>query len=559
IGGSEQGLVNNYRLIGFGYYSPETYSPVYVGMQETSIAGSGKGDLIFGTRSVTTDTAPSERMRIDSNGNVGIGTNAPLTVLDVRNGAIAAGSQSSTLGGEVRFYETGVTGDNFVAFRAPANLAATSTWLLPNADGANGSVLTTNGAGSLAWAAAAGGDFLKNGSVTMTGQLKGIAPTTAAAPSFTFANDTDTGMYSLGNGTLNFAANGSDFMRYGAGTAQLEYIGIPSVYQTFEWGNASNHIWASQNSAAQAAFLVESGASGSSKLGAVTMSNNTMSISTSSQNGSAPISFKTNDIPRMLIATSGEIGIGTSSPEALLHTNASLTGDAATYYFGTKNITDIAPSGASSATGYYGAFRRMTTSSSNITGRDIMADESSLHFYGGSGAPNSATASNISVVNYAGRTISVVNGLASTIESNNAGSTIGTAYGLSTNINNVAGTITNAYGLYVGNIQATNKWSILTQDATAPSSFAGAVVIGANSLSTGVKLDVVGQIVSRSNNNVAATTFDFANGNTQYTSTACSGGAAWALSNMADGGTYTINVKNNTHTGMCTFSHTGLT
>ena len=36
-----------------------------------------KGALIFGTRNVTTDSAPTERIRINSSGNVGVGTDTP--------------------------------------------------------------------------------------------------------------------------------------------------------------------------------------------------------------------------------------------------------------------------------------------------------------------------------------------------------------------------------------------------------------------------------------------------------------------------------------------------
>jgi hypothetical protein len=70
----------------FGYVtSAVTYAPAALGFVSTSAAGNTKGDLIFGTRDVTTDTAPSERLRITSAGNVGIGTNNPNKLLTVNS------------------------------------------------------------------------------------------------------------------------------------------------------------------------------------------------------------------------------------------------------------------------------------------------------------------------------------------------------------------------------------------------------------------------------------------------------------------------------------------
>jgi dipeptidyl aminopeptidase/acylaminoacyl peptidase len=40
---------------------------------------------------------------------------------------------------------------NFVAFRGPTSAASNITWTLPNADGANTQVLTTDGSGNLSW------------------------------------------------------------------------------------------------------------------------------------------------------------------------------------------------------------------------------------------------------------------------------------------------------------------------------------------------------------------------------------------------------------------------
>ena len=64
--------------IGFGYeLASGSNAPAEFGMVTTSDSSYTKGDLVFATRDVVTDTAPTERMRINSAGKVGIGTSAP--------------------------------------------------------------------------------------------------------------------------------------------------------------------------------------------------------------------------------------------------------------------------------------------------------------------------------------------------------------------------------------------------------------------------------------------------------------------------------------------------
>jgi hypothetical protein len=72
LGSDEFGPSNNGKfMIGFGYTdATNTNSPAYIGYEEESTSGDTYGDLTFYTRSVITDTAPTERMRIDSSGNV---------------------------------------------------------------------------------------------------------------------------------------------------------------------------------------------------------------------------------------------------------------------------------------------------------------------------------------------------------------------------------------------------------------------------------------------------------------------------------------------------------
>ena len=73
-----------YSTIGLGPTdSSYTVPPVGIGYLATSQTGGGLGDLIFGTRNVTTNTSPTERLRINSAGLVGIGTDNPLNGLDV--------------------------------------------------------------------------------------------------------------------------------------------------------------------------------------------------------------------------------------------------------------------------------------------------------------------------------------------------------------------------------------------------------------------------------------------------------------------------------------------
>ena len=71
IGKGENGQ-NGYQFIGFGYNNGAADQvPAYIGFQQTGTPGNyTKGALVFGTRNVTTNTAPTERMRITGAGEV---------------------------------------------------------------------------------------------------------------------------------------------------------------------------------------------------------------------------------------------------------------------------------------------------------------------------------------------------------------------------------------------------------------------------------------------------------------------------------------------------------
>jgi hypothetical protein len=68
-------------------------------------------------------------------------------------GGLLTGDITLGSGSDLRFRETG-GGTDYVAFQAPASIAASVTWTLPGVDGGSGEVLTTNGSGTLSWASA---------------------------------------------------------------------------------------------------------------------------------------------------------------------------------------------------------------------------------------------------------------------------------------------------------------------------------------------------------------------------------------------------------------------
>jgi len=112
VGGANSwSSVGAHYSIGFGYNNgPTVNSPAEIGLDTTVASGSTKGDLVFATRDVTTDTAPTERMRIDSSGNVGIGTTSPSTLLDVDGSATFAGVISADAGIDFSGAQTNLTG-----------------------------------------------------------------------------------------------------------------------------------------------------------------------------------------------------------------------------------------------------------------------------------------------------------------------------------------------------------------------------------------------------------------------------------------------------------------
>lgn len=90
IGGSNHSGSSYYYTIGFGKTNSNQYPPAEIGLQTTDDATQSKGDLLFATRDVTTNTIPTERMRIKSNGDVAFDTNT--LYVDAANNRVGIGT-----------------------------------------------------------------------------------------------------------------------------------------------------------------------------------------------------------------------------------------------------------------------------------------------------------------------------------------------------------------------------------------------------------------------------------------------------------------------------------
>jgi hypothetical protein len=117
LGSDDYGPSNNGKfMIGFGFTdATNTNSPAYIGYEEVSTSGDTYGDLTFYTRSVTTDTAPTERLRIDASGNVIIGSGG----LDVSGigGTYQALNMRAGSGYPVLYGQTTATATNSVGLQ----------------------------------------------------------------------------------------------------------------------------------------------------------------------------------------------------------------------------------------------------------------------------------------------------------------------------------------------------------------------------------------------------------------------------------------------------------
>jgi hypothetical protein len=148
---TSNGISSNELIGGINFYSNDPDLQGASALINTYAEGTHNASqlpsrLVFST-TATSSTTPSERMRIDKDGNLGINTTAPSQKLEVKDGNILL-SNSGTAA-EMRFAEPG--GTDYTSFKAVAQ-TSNINYTLPAAQGATGTYLKNDGSGNLTWA-----------------------------------------------------------------------------------------------------------------------------------------------------------------------------------------------------------------------------------------------------------------------------------------------------------------------------------------------------------------------------------------------------------------------
>ena len=214
----------------------ENSSSGTAGLQITGAAGSSHLDFMYGggpsTGTNTLTTGMSMTLEGSGAGNVGIGTDSPAigggrtyNVALTIDGGVSGGAEDTgalevggstsvndRLVGSISYFNRDNSGADATTRRQVAIIEARSVTSDSNAgddSGANLTFSTKSEGGSVAerMRIDASGDLIKAGGV-----IKGERGT-AAAPPYTFSDDTDTGMFNISNADLGFSVGGTERMR----------------------------------------------------------------------------------------------------------------------------------------------------------------------------------------------------------------------------------------------------------------------------------------------------------------------------------------------------------
>jgi hypothetical protein len=505
-----------------------------------------------------------EKMRIDSTGNVGIGTASPSSMLDVAGFMRTSGSSSPpSSGAGLETYYNGTLGsiqayDRTGGTYKPIQVFG-STAKLYGGGASSGSGIDVSAAGNVGIGTTAPVDLLSLGAVNAS----------ATHASLNLSNTALSGASASGTYIgANPAAASADFINYQvAGTSKFK---VDKSGKVTGDGSGLTGISVSPAGANTQVQFNNSGAMGASANLVWDNTNGRLGIGTTTPGYSLDIAgggIKTN---RTMTFTSGSTWGTNNGNDYVANYGPSSAVSASTVAAGTVFSTlttgSVDMSNATVVGGYFDAETGNTQSVGELDGTynyaanwnnatvTNMNGNNTYSQNGSTGTVTNLVGQRAYVTNSGGGNVTSSYGGYYSSDNSGAGTTTN-AYGIYTKITKSAGTISNGFGVYIDGINATTKYGLYQNDTSAKNYFGGKVGIG--STSPAQALDVTGNIaasgrviagLTTNSNALSSVTADFSASNT-IRSTAASGACTTLnITNTTAGGQYVLTMMNATST-----------
>ena len=226
-------------------------------------------------------------------------------------------------GGVARGYLFGTSGGLFARFNSGGTFQVQesgSTKLTVNSTGINvtGTVTSTSFGSQLATTLFEQ-NVLKSSVTASSGAFVRMAVSSSSNPTYAFEDDTDTGVFTSGANTLNFGTAGTERLRIDSG-GDISFYEDTGTTAKFSWSSSNETIAIGTGASSTATISAFSRTVSANLPSALRIIENTGASSywdIGANNGSSPnLNFyvNANTTPKVTFASSGNVGIGTSSP-----------------------------------------------------------------------------------------------------------------------------------------------------------------------------------------------------------------------------------------------------